>query len=356
MNWFLLIAVACLLAIGLTFIYGIGQQHGDRFAVVWKSQLMWVIIGILGMLLMATMDYEWLGRLSHLVYLGSILALILVLAIGVEINGAKSWLVIGGKTIQPAEFAKLGLAIPAAWLAARKSVQLTRWQHLLPFVLLLVVPFALVSMQPDQGSAMVLVPIMVGILFVAGIPSRWLVYGALVCALAAPVVYRYVLEDHQRSRIIIFLNPASDTSDAGWNARQSLLAVGSGGMWGKGFMQGTQYSLGYLPRNVSHTDFIFSVIAEETGFIGSCVVILLEVLILLLCVYIASRARDEFGRNLACGIGMMLCCHVYINVGMTIGMAPIIGIPLPFVSSGGTFMVLTMGCIGILQSIYIRRH
>jgi len=357
MNWLLLAAVGCLCSIGIAFIFAIGRQHGGGFSLVWQNQAMWVVIGLVGMLVLAAIDYEWLGRGSHLIYVGTIALLIAVLLIGREIHGARSWIVLpGGKTLQPAEFAKLGVILPAAWLASRQSMHLGRWRHLFPFALLLALPMALIALQPDYGSAMVLVPIVVGIVFVAGLPARWLVYAGLIVALLSPIIFHQVLAEHQRNRIRIFLNPSSDTTRSGWNARQSLLAVGSGGMSGKGFMNGTQNTLGYLPRNVSHTDFIFSVIAEETGFVGSTTVIVLEVLILLLSVYIASQACDEFGRNVACGIAVMFCCHVYINIGMTVGMAPIIGIPLPFVSSGGSFMLLTMGCIGILQSIYIRRR
>jgi len=357
MSWLLLAVVGCLCSIGIAFIFAIGRQQGGGFALVWQNQTMWVVIGLVGMLVLAAIDYEWLGRGSHLIYVGSIALLIAVLLIGREIHGARSWIVLpGGKTLQPAEFVKLGVILPVAWLASRQSMHLDRWRHLFPFALLLALPMALIALQPDYGSAMVLVPIVVGIVFVAGLPARWLVYAGLIVALLSPIIFHQVLAEHQRNRIRIFLNPSSDTTRSGWNARQSLLAVGSGGLSGKGFMNGTQNTLGYLPRNVSHTDFIFSVIAEETGFVGSTAVIVLEVLILLLSVYIASRACDEFGRNVACGIAVMFCCHVYINIGMTVGMAPIIGIPLPFVSSGGSFMLLTMSCIGILQSIYIRRR
>ena len=357
MSWLLLAVVGCLCSIGIAFIFAIGRQHGGSFELVWQNQTMWVVIGLVGMLVLAAIDYEWLGRGSHLIYVGSIALLIAVLLIGREIHGARSWIVLpGGKTLQPAELAKLGVILPAAWLASRQSMHLGRWRHLFPFALLLALPMGLIALQPDYGSAMVLVPIVVGIVFVAGLPARWLVYAGLIVTLLSPIIFHQVLAEHQRNRIRIFLNPSSDTTRSGWNARQSLLAVGSGGMSGKGFMNGTQNTLGYLPRNVSHTDFIFSVIAEETGFVGSTTVIVLEVLLLLLSVYIASQACDEFGRNVACGIAVMFCCHVYINIGMTVGMAPIIGIPLPFVSSGGSFMLLTMGCIGILQSIYIRRR
>ena len=306
------------------------------------------------MIVISGVDYENLGRHSILIYLMSITLLVLVLIIGKRINGARSWLgILPGLSIQPAEFAKLGLLIAISRLASLPSVRWDHFYRIVPFTILTAIPILLITLQPDPGSAIVLIPISLCILFVSGVKKRWFAYGAVISLLATPLVYKFALKEHQKKRIYTFIHPTKNPTGEGWNARQSLLAVGSGGFYGKGFMQGTQNVLGFLPKTVAPTDFIFSVIAEETGFAGSVFLISIFGGILFLGLNIASKARDNFGRNLACGITALLCFHIYVNVGMTIGMAPIIGIPLPFVSYGGSFMLSMLSCMGILQSIHI---
>lgn len=346
-----------LLAVGVLFIYGTGHQTGGRFALLWVRQVQWICLGSGAMLVAAFLDYRWLGRYSWLVYLGTLALLGLVLVIGIKVNGARSWLRIGpGMNLQPSELAKLGVMIPVAYLASRPYMQLQRWRELVPFAFLAAPPVLLIGLQPDYGSALSILPFVVGIVFVSGL--RWrIIWISLAAVLVfSPAMYRYGLADHQKERLRVFLNPGAASRDASWNARQSLLAVGSGGLRGKGYMRGTQNVLGFLPRTVAPSDFVFSVIAEETGFVGSTAVVGLLATFVILCVYVASKAPDRFGRNLAAGIAILVSTHIYINVGMTVGMAPIIGIPLPFVSYGGSFMILMMSCLGILQSIYIRRE
>lgn len=368
MNFLLLLLVAVAMGVGVAFIYGAGQQTGDDLAAIWKRQLLWIAIGGGLMLGFAAIDYDLLGRASGVIYGAAMGLLVLVLLYGSTRNGATSWLrVMPGVTVQPSEFAKLGLIIITARLAARQSVSLQRISHVVPFLLLLALPFGLVLLQPDLGSGLVFVPVSLAIMFISGLRVRWLVYALVAAIVVSPIVWKKGFRDHHRRRVYTFVypaipkfllgdRPAPKANDEAWNVRQSLLAVGSGGMWGKGYMQGVQNALGFLPPNVAPTDFIFSVIAEETGFAGSIALIGVLWGIVLLSVYTAMRARDPFGRNLACGIAVLFCVHIYINIGMTIGMAPIIGIPLPFVSSGGSFMFLMLSCVGILQSIYIRRR
>ena len=309
------------------------------------------------MFIISGIDYENFGRYFIFIYFFSIFLLVIVLIFGRRINGAKSWLgILPGLSIQPSEFAKLGLLIAISWLTSRPSFRLDRLPEILPIVFLTIIPVALIALQPDLGSAIVLIPISLSILFVSGLKKRWFIYGAIVTVLAAPAGYKFLLKEHQKKRIYTFINPSENPTSEGWNARQSLLAVGSGGIYGKGFMKGTQNVLGFLPKTVAPTDFIFSVVAEETGFIGAVFLISIFGGILLIGIYIASKARDSFGRNLACAITTLICIHIYINIGMTIGLAPIIGIPLPFVSYGGTFMLSMLSCVGILQSIYIHRY
>jgi len=217
------------------------------------------------------------------------------------------------------------------------------------------IPAVLICLQPDWGTALVFVPFTVVIVFLAGIPWKWVAGGCLAVLLAGPLIYQ-TLEPHQKNRIRTFVQPSQDVSDAGWNAHQSLLAVGSGGLWGKGFMKGTQHVLGFLPRTVAPTDFIFSVIAEEAGFVGAGAVVCAFLGVILCCLRTAALASDDLGCYVAAGVAAVIFTHVYINIGMTVQAAPIIGIPLPFVSYGGSFMVSVMICAGMVQSVHVRRR
>lgn len=356
MNLLLLLLVAALLVVGILFIYGAGQQIGGVMAGYWLRQCKWIFLGTLAMIGLAGLDYRRLGRMAGAVYGGSLFLLVLVLLIGKRINGAKSWLGAGPANIQPSEVAKFGLLLAVAWLAAAGRGRTKDWGRGLAFIALTIIPVALIGLQPDFGSAIVLPPITLAILFVSGMRRRWLVYLALLAVLLAPPVYQYGLSDHQKERLLTFVDSERDLAGRGWNARQSLLAVASGGLYGKGYMQGKMHTLGFLPRRVAPTDFIFSVIAEESGFLGSAILISCFGAILLLAVYIASKARDDFGRNLAAGIAALIGLHFFVNVGMTMRVAPIIGIPLPLVSYGGSFLIVTMACMGVLQSVYIHRR
>ena len=269
MNLPLFVLVYVCIGYGVVFIYGTGQQTGGAFANFWLKQLVWAGIGSSLMAIITCTDYRILGRYCWLIYAATIFLLIAVLIIGTRINGAKSWLRIGGGiTLQPSEFAKLGVIICISWLASRPASRFKRITELFPFIFLTAVPTIFILLQPDYGSASILIPIALGIVFVSGMKKRWLVYGLALALIASPAVYKYGLKDHQRKRLLIFLHPTKNSTNEGWNARQSLLAVGSGGLTGKGFMKGTQNILGFLPRKVAPTDFIFSVIAEETGFVG----------------------------------------------------------------------------------------
>jgi rod shape determining protein RodA len=367
MNLPLLLLVAAAITCGVLFIYGTGQQSGGSFAGKWFKQLIWVGLGTGFMIGFALIDYRVLGRFAWAIYGLSVISLIVVLVIGREINGAKSWIGLGPFTFQPSEFGKFGVIVLVSYLASRPSLEMSRMAHVIPVLVVAAIPFGLIMLQPDLGSASVIGPVTVIILFISGLRIRWLVICFVLGAVLALPAW-HALRPHQKARIWTFVYPllpdstqekykdkAPNITQEAWNAHQSLLAVGSGGLRGKGFMQGTQNALGFLPRTVAPTDFIFSVVAEESGFIGSALLLGVFWGIMMTCVLVAVRAPDPFGRNIACGIGVLLCTHVYINIGMTIGMAPIIGIPLPFVSSGGTFMLFMLSGVGVLQSIYIRR-
>ena len=381
MNVLLTLVVALLVVIGVLFIRGVGEQTGGRIEGYWTRQLVWVAAGVAVMLALAALDYEALGRASPWLYLGTVALLLTVLLAGTKVNGARSWLrVAPGVMIQPAEFAKLGVLVALAWFASFPSTDFRRLSHVALAVALTVLPMLLVLAQPDMGSALVFVPICLAVLVAGRMRLRLLVVAAALALVAGPLVYRFVFHPHQKERMLTFVRPLvppgvyalavrysglpATATKAGapprvvddWNARQSELAVGSGGLHGKGYGQGTQNTLGFLPRRVAPTDFIFSVIAEETGFVGGCVLLGAFTVLLFLCVCIAAKARDDFGRYLACGIAALFAVHVFVNIGMTIRVMPIIGIPLPLVSYGGSGMLLMLAGVGVLQSIHIHRH
>ena len=394
MNWPLMILVYGLVLVGVAFIYGTGAQTRDiliGFEGKWIKQLVWAGLGSCLMMGIALMDYRRLNRYAAVVYFGTVVMLIAVLipGIGSSVHGARSWFMLGPFSVQPSEFAKWGTLVSVAALAGQTGVKFDSPWQLMPFVLLAGLPTALVIIQPDMGSAMVMGPVLVAILIISGAKIRWFVNLGLIACLLAPVMFVYGLKRHQKERVLSFSLPAvqeavtweimddvpggdrvkdweaswrtdpqkrRDLHEWTWNAEQSQLAVGSGGWLGKGYMQGTQNTLGFLPRTVAPTDFIFSVIAEETGFVGSVGLLTILAGVLLLCIHTATKADDAFGRNLCIGVAALIAFHIFINVGMTIGVLPVIGIPLPFISYGGSFMWLCMACIGLVQSVHIRRR
>jgi rod shape determining protein RodA len=351
----MMLLVGILIVTGSLFIYGTGQQIGGRFEGYWIRQLVWIAAGAAGFAAMVVIDYRKLGLWSGVLFLFGLALLVLVLFIGKEINSARSWLRFGGVTLQPAELAKPATVFFLAWLASRSAFRLNRFPDLCCFGCAAALPVLLIARQPDWGTALVFVPAALAIAFIAGLPWRYILLTAIVTAILLPVAYQFALGERQKERILTFLSPSEDISDAGWNAHQSLLAVGSGQNFGKGFMRGNQHRLGYLPRTVAPTDFIFSVIGEETGFVGAGAVVCAFLGILICCLHSAAVAPDRFGACLCVGVAAIIFTHVYINIGMTIRAAPIIGIPLPFLSYGGSFMVGMMLCIGLVESVHVRR-
>lgn len=351
----MLLLMAVLLFTGMMFIYGSGTQLGGGFANLWRRQALWIVCGSLTFVVTAAIDYRILARFSFLFYLGANGVLVSLFFIGKTVNQAKSWLDIGPIALQPSELAKPLIMLFLAWLATR-SGQLKTLGGTGLFVIAGVLPAVLIALQPDWGTALVFIPITLVIAFSGGIRWKYLLYALLVVIVVLPVSYHVILGNRQRKRIQTFLNPGEDIMGAGYNAHQSLLAVGSGGGTGKGYRGGNQYKLGYLPRTVSQTDFIFSVIGEETGFIGGVMLIAALLGLIGCCLRTAALAADRLGAVLCSGVGAFLFIHSYINIGMTVGAAPIIGIPLPLVSYGGSFTIATMACLGLVQNVFARRH
>jgi rod shape determining protein RodA len=357
-------SMVVLLITGLSFIYSTGQQVGGPTAdIFWQRQLQWLGLGICVWLFMSIFDYRMLKFFSPFIYICCIILLIAVLIWGTRVYGAQRWLVFraGGRIrLQPSEFAKLGTIIFLAMILSWQKFRVNNIFYLLLVGVITLIPFMLIVVEPDLGSAMILLPILAGMIFVAGIKWKYIII-VMTCAtifIAAEIlneVYEVkpLLRGYQKERILVFLNPERDLNNRGYNQFQARLAVGSGGLRGKGFGKGTQNTLGFLPQSVSNNDFIFSVIAEETGFIGATALILTYILLLYTMLRTAWLATEPFGRYLAVGIAVVFFVHSFINIGMSLGIMPITGLPLPQVSYGGSFLIFTMLCLGILQSIYI---
>lgn len=346
--------ILILVGTGCLFIYGAGRQTGGVFTHYWLRQLLAASLGAGGFLVAAAVDYRRLGKWAWLLYAGAVLLLVVVLVAGRRINAARSWLPVFGFTLQPSEIAKPATVLLSAYVLSRPAYALKPWVKALLLAIVAAVPIALICIQPDWGTALVFAPPLLVMVFLAGLRWRWIAMGLLCAILTMPLLFS-ALSERQQKRIQTFLHPSTDIAAFGWNAHQSLLAVGSGGFRGKGLMHGTQYVLGFLPRKVAPTDFIFSVLSEETGFVGAATLIGVYVLLLFCCLRAAAVAGDDFGAYTAAGIGALIFTHVYVNIGMTIGAAPIIGIPLPLVSYGGSFMLTCLLALGLVQSVYVHR-
>lgn len=356
MDWLMVFPILALLGVGILFIYSAGF-HGNNAVVrpFYKRQIMWVLLGFAVYVGAMSFDYRILKRYAWLMYAFSIVLLGLVFFIGVRIHGSLRWLNILGMNVQPSELAKIFTIVALASYLGRPDLDVRNPRNTLIALAIAGLPFALIALEPDLGTAMVLIPVIFVMLFMAGVPLRILLILVCIGVMLAPIGW-FGLDEYQRNRILVFWDPGQDPLGAGWNKIQSEIAIGSGGVTGKGFLEGTQNILGFLPRTVAPTDFIYSVIAEETGFVGSTSVLLLYSLLVGRGCSVALVARDRFGQLLVIGISTMLFTHIFINVAMTIGLMPITGLPLPLISYGGSFLLGTMLALGLLQSVYVRRY
>ena len=360
-DWLAVLLAAVLLGAGLSFIYS-ASWRGEETGIVgawFGRQIWWAALGATAATALAAVDYRFWIRTAWWLYLASLALLALVLVMGTKVYGAYRWLNVFGVLVQPSEFAKVTLVVLLARVLGGGALAPRSFGTIAVGLLLMALPFLLILVEPDLGTAAVLVPTTAIMLFAAGAAFRYLAGLALLGAggigLALSPLGHFLLSDYQHERILTFLDPSRDPLGSGWNALQSAIAVGSGGFWGKGYLNGSQNVLGFLPRTVAPTDFIFPVIAEETGFIGASALLLVFAFLLMRYLRTAWTAGDPTGSLLATGIAGLLFCHVFVNVGMTIGLLPITGLPLPFVSSGGSFMVSTLAGFGLVQSVHVRR-
>ncbi len=349
------LAMLALIGVGIAFIYSASaRSEGTVLVALTQRQILWVLVGLAFFVALVLADYRKIGASAWAAYGTGLVLLVLVLVMGKKVYGAVRWLNLFGVQIQPSEFAKLGTIILLARFLSSPGRDMADPRTLLKALLIIAAPYLLILKQPDLGTASTLIPVAFAMMFVAGVPFRYLFLLVALGVLAA-VPGWFVLSEYQRERIHVFFDPSRDPRGTGWNSIQSGIAVGSGGLLGKGFMMGTQNILGFLPRTVAPTDFIFSVIGEETGFVGSVVLLVLFAVLLGGCLRAALASRDKMGRVLAVGVAALLFSHMFVNMAMTVGLMPITGLPLPLVSYGGSFMMSTMLGLGLVQSVYVRR-
>lgn len=352
-DWILLGIALLLVVIGLIVIYSTSFKAANLVTPnVAINQLIFSVIGIIAMLIAARVDYRSLDRITPILYGFMLLSLLLVFVLGKTALGATRWIDVGFFQFQPSEFAKLIIIITLAKYFSANYDFMENPRHLAISLLYALIPALLVLVQPDLGTALVIGSIWLVMAVVARV--RWTYLAALFTALilTIPLLLPF-LRPYQRARLEVFLNPTADPLSTGYNVVQSTITVGSGQLFGRGLASGSQTQLNFLPSQP--TDFIFAVLSEKMGFIGGILVILLFVALMLRGVVIASRAADRFGLFMSVGIVTMLLVHIVINIGMNIGLMPVTGIPLPFVSYGGTSLLVSLLAVGLLQSIAIRR-
>ena len=350
-----IILVGLLIVISLIIIGSathINTPSEDRYWYV-ERQGVFALINVVIIFVMLHFDYRSLGKFANVLYAINLAMLLAVMFVGQSALGAQRWIQIGPISLQPSEFSKLIMIIAMANMLDKRSGKLDSFKDLIPIFLYMGIPFLLVLKQPDLGTSLVFLAILFGMLFIAGINTRHLmaIFGA---GIAFMPVFWHFLKDYQKKRLTVFIDPNVDPLGSGYHIIQSKIAIGSGMLFGKGLFGGTQSQLNFLPEN--HTDFIFAVIGEELGFIGAAIILFLYFLLLYRGIKIAGVARDNFGTLLATGITSMLTFHVLVNVGMTAGIMPVTGIPLPFMSYGVSALTTNMISIGILLNIYMRRQ
>ncbi|MCK5032526.1 MAG: rod shape-determining protein RodA [Calditrichia bacterium] len=390
-DYITILIVIVLVCCGLLAIYSATHTGDDNVNDYFSRQLMWAVFGIALMIMINFLSFKMLNRITYTLYGLTIALLILVLFIGKTGQGAERWLVLGSIRIQPSELAKLATILTVSRFLSDKYANVNKLKYLVSTIVLILIPFILIARQPDLGTALVFLALIIPILFWAGLNwfylfviisplltlilsfnlwafmvlmflititlylSKRKIYIAvgiflinIGVGIATPKIWDQ-LHPYQQKRILTFINPEQDPKGAGYQIIQSQVAIGSGGIWGKGYLKGSQTHLRFLPAQ--HTDFIFSVIGEEFGYFGVVVILSLFLSLLLRLVFIASSVRSQFGSLTVIGVITVIFFHIIINIGMTIGLAPVTGLPLPFLSYGGSFLMINLLMIGVVLNI-----
>jgi rod shape determining protein RodA len=383
-----LVALVVLMFIGTMFVYSATSANASSAILPWYDQswvrqIVWYALGIGAGAALCLVDYHTLARWSFVAYWAMIICLLAVLIphVGSMRFGARRWIDLGFFQFQPSEFAKLAFILAAANFLSRPPDELKLPENFWKGIGLMLLPFVLILKEPDLGSALVLLPTGLVMMFVAGTPNKFLfkliagvgILGALLLAdiLFAPPKLQIKMLEYQRQRLLVYFGAdfaaanatPAEKADArrlqfekSYQVRQALISVGSGGLLGKGWCKGDQTALGFLPPGAAHNDFIFSVIAEEEGFVGSLVVLTLYAAVLFTGLRIAGQARDRLGKLVAVGVVTLIFSHVFINIGMNIRIVPVTGIPLPLLSYGGSSVLCSLIALGLMQNVYIHRR
>lgn len=350
LDWLLIGAILVLSIMGVTMIYSATQATAPR---LYLAQLYALGLGLAAMLVVLSIDYRTLADKSHLLYLGIILLLLYVMFFGAVRGGARRWIALGAFNLQPSEFAKIVVALVLAKFYGESRRHVPTRGDLAIGAGMVAIPFLLIARQPDLGTAVTLVPIFLFVAFVAGLPMRMLGILAIVAVLAAPVAWAFALKDYQKERIETFINPYKDPRGAGYQQIQARITVGSGGLTGKGFRQGTQGQLRFLP--VAHNDFIFSAWAEERGFLGVLAALGLYLLVIWRSLEAARLSKDRLGTFLVLGVLASFTFQVFYNITMSAGLAPVKGLTLPLMSYGGSSLIATLMGFGLILNVRMRR-
>ena len=352
-DYTLIFAVLCLCTLGLLVIYSTthAEQTDEGSIFYTERQFLYIVTGLMLCIIVALIDYHEIERIAIPLYLLAICLLVYVILFGRTTGGSRRWIVIAGFDFQPAEFAKLALICFTADYLARQKDKLAYFTYfILPFVFTGVLVI-LIFLQPDLGTSLVFLAILLCMIYVAGIQWKHILLMLILTTASLPVIWSF-LQEYQRNRLIVFLNPNLDPLGAGYNIIQSKVAIGSGGLFGQGLFSGIQSQLKFLPAQ--HTDFVFSVIGEEMGFFGAVLLLCLYGFVLWKSIKIAREAPDLLGTFLATGVIAFLFFHILVNISMAMGLMPATGLPLSFISYGGTFMITNFMAIGLLLNIHLR--
>jgi rod shape determining protein RodA len=352
-DYLFLALVLLITGMGIVNLYSAGFNRGEGTPLYIK-QMYWLSVGLGLMFFTLFYDYRHLEKFAYPLYILSILLLVGVMVAGKTVYGSKRWLLLGPITFQPSELAKIGVILAlSTYFSRRPHLESMGFKDLIVPGLLVLVPVGLIIKQPDLGSGILVALVAGSIILFAGVRWRTLASCALTFGLCSPLIWHF-LKDYQRQRVLTFLNPEKDPLGAGYHILQSMIAVGSGRFWGKGFLQGTQSQLYFLPEQ--HTDFVFSVFAEEWGFVGSALLLLLFTGLALWGLQVARDCKERFGHFLALGVTALIFWQIFINLCMVTGFLPVVGIPLPLFSYGGSSLITTLLGVGFLLNIRMRRY
>jgi rod shape determining protein RodA len=349
-DWALVVAVLALCGMGVLMIYSATQSTAPRLYI---SQLYALGLGAAALAVMVAIDYRTLADRSHWIYIAVVGLLIYVMFFGAVRGGARRWIPLGFFNLQPSEFARIAVALVLAKYFGENRRGNPTMADLAIAGGLALLPVLLIMRQPDLGTAVTVIPVYLAVAYVAGLPTRILAIAAVVAVLAAPVAWKFVLKDYQRQRVLTFVDPSKDTRGAGYQQIQARITTGSGGLWGKGFMKGTQGQLRFLP--VAHNDFIFSVWGEEQGFVGVIVALGLYLFVILRSLDAARLAKDRLGTYLVLGLLAGFTFQVLYNISMSAGLAPVKGLTLPLMSYGGSSLIATLAGFGLILNVRMRR-